>query len=470
MRLVLGALFGLAAIVAILAWFVRLERTGRSHVPAAIALGFLTFESVLLPSHGEVPNGLFRFPAAGQDVRMGAVVVVLAILARGWARGLPRRISSTGLLWAAYLTWYGTGFVIGTVRGHPSEIVMFEFRSVVFVAAGYLLMAGTPIGAFIARRPVGVWVAVLTAAVAIVSFTTLFDLYTDANLGFQRFPSLGAYGPSGRSVVAAISVVLIVTEACRPRPRTWVLACSGLLLISPIVGTQRASMVHAALSLVVLVLVAGGNTWRRRASVTPTTSGLVLFGFVGLLVLAVVLPPAFTDEPSIIVSSLDQAFTGEGQTASVGARERLWSETRNLIEEQPVLGWGLGKRAPLTRPFPLEPLEVSSHNIVLDVWIRAGIVGVILFLVAIFASLRDAVHTWRRHPDPVIAAFAIGCAIALVGLFGKGMVESIFENFRLALLFGLLIGGIAAARASSEVEEKRVEVREQLDRAHARAG
>jgi hypothetical protein len=470
MPLALGAPLGFVATILVLAWFVRLERQGSGHVPAAIALGLLVVESVLLPSHGEVPTGLFRFPALGQDIRLVGAVMILAVIARAWVRGLPHHFSMTGMLWAAYLVWYGTGYLIGTVQGHPSNVVMFEFRSVVFIGASYLLMAGTPLGAFLARRPVGVWTIAVAAGVAVVAFTTLFDLYVDVSFGVQRFPSLGAYGPSGRSVITAIACVLIVTEACRPRPRTWVLVCSGLLLISPVVGMQRASMVNAAVVIVLLGLLVAGSTWRRRASVTPTVSGLVVLGFVGVIVLVIAIPPALSGEPSILVSSLDQAFTGEGQTASADARQRLWSETRSLISEKPVLGWGLGKQSPLTRPFPRETLEVSAHNIGLDIMIRAGAIGMLLFLVALASSLNDAIRTWRRHPDPVIAGFAIACAIGLLGLIGKGMVESIFENFRLALLFGLLIGGIAAARTSRDIEEQRLEIRDQLERSHAPVG
>jgi len=468
--LAFGALVALVVVLAVIAAFVRLERTGRSHVPAAICLGLLLFEAVVLPSQAEVPNGLFRFGAAGQDIRITAVPVILAVIARLWARGFPTRFSTTGLLWTSYLAWYAMGAVIGHIRGNPTEVIIFEFRSVIFITAGYLLFAGTPIGAFMARRPVGVWVAVVTPAIAVMSMLTLFNVYTHVSLGLQRIPSFGAYGPSGRSVVAAMGVILVITEACRPRPRTWILVCALLLMISPIVGIQRSSMIQAGVGFVLLGVVAFGRTWRRRARVTPTVSGLVVLGLVGLGVFAVVLPPALTGQPSIIVSSLDRAFTGEGQTASVGARERLWSETRDLIEEHPVFGWGLGQRSQLTRPFPLEPLEVSSHNILLDVWIRAGIVGLFLFLLALGASVVDATRAWRRNPDPVVGAFAMGCGIALVALASKGLVESIFENFRIALLFGMLLGGIASARASTPEHSDEREAWRELDPADARVG
>jgi O-antigen ligase len=452
----IGALLGLAAIVLVVAAFVELERRNLSHVPAAIALGFLVFESVLLPAQAQVPSGLFRFGAAGQDIRITVLPAILAVVARVWVRGFPRRVSTTGLLWTAYLTWYGLGAVIGHVRGHPNDVIIFEFRSVIMIAAGYLLFAGTPIHAFMGRRAVGAWTAVLAVAIAIVSTTTLFDLYTELSLGVQRFPGFGSYGPSGRSVVAAMAVVLVVTEGCRSRPRSWILTCGVLLLVSPIVGVQRASMVQAAVSFVLLGIVVFGSTWRARAEVTPTVSGLVVLGLVGLVIFVIVLPPAVTGEPSAVVANLDRAFSGEGQQGSVDARQRLWSETRDLIEEHPVFGWGLGQRSELTRPFPLEPVEVSSHNILLDVMIRTGVIGLVLFALAVGASLLDALRAWRTSPDVMAGAFGVACAIALVGLIAKGLVESIFENFRLALLFGMLVGGIAAAARSTPPGDARV--------------
>jgi O-antigen ligase len=294
---------------------------------------------------------------------------------------------------------------------------------------------------------------VLTALVGVVAFTTLFDVFTDLSLGVQSFPALGSYGPSGRSVVTAISVVVILTEACRTRPRMWVIVCGLLLLISPVVGIQRASLVQAVLCVGGLAIVVFGRTWRRRAQLTPTVSGLVVLGIVGVAVAVLVIPPAITGEQSILIRSLEHAFTGEGQVASADARKLLWSESRDLIEEHPVAGWGLGKRAALARPFPLQPLEMSSHNVILDLWIRAGLVGVLLFVAGILLSLRDATRTWRRHPDPVVGAFAVGCGIGLIGLLGKGFVEPMFDNFRLAMLLGMLLGGIVAATSSADEPE-----------------
>jgi O-antigen ligase len=433
------------AITAVVALFAHWERSGLSHVPAAIILGILTFESILLPAPAATPDGLFRFRGAGEDLRTVGVLMFLALIGRWWARGFPTRVSRTGLLWAATALWYCGAAWIGIARGHDSDLVKFELQSLLYLAGGYLLLAGTPVAAFLARRAVGWWITVLTVVVGIVALTTLFDVFTDVSLGLQSFPSLGAYGPSGRSVVSAIAVVTVITEACRSRPRSWIIVCALLLLLSPVVGIQRASLVQALLCFGGLLIIAFGRTWRRRAMVTPTMSGLVVLGIIGLVVAVVVIPPAVTGEQSIVMRSLDRAFGGEGQTASAEARQILWSDSRDLIEEHPIAGWGLGKRTALARPFPLDPMEMSSHNILLDLWIRAGVVSVLLFLAALASSLWDATSTWRRHPDPIVGAFAIGCAVALIGLIGKGLVEPLFDNFRLATLLGMLLGGIAAA-------------------------
>jgi O-antigen ligase len=448
----------LIAASAVVALFAHWERSGLSHVPAAIILGLLTFESILLPAPGNTPNGLFRFRGAGEDVRTIGALTVLALVARWWARGFPTRVSRTGLLWAACGFWYCAAAWIGVTRGHDSELVKFEFQSLLYIAAGYLLFAGTPVRALLSRRAVGWWTGVLSALIGVVAFTTLFELYSDVSLGLQTFPGLGSYGPSGRSVVSGIAVVTVVSEACRARPRNWVIICALLLLLSPVVGIQRASLVQALLCFGGLLIIAFGRTWRRRATVTPTLSGLVVLGLIGVVVAIVVIPPAVTGEQSIVMRSLDRAFTGEGQAASAEARQLLWSESRDLIEEHPIAGWGLGKRTALARPFPLDPMEMSSHNILLDLWIRAGLVSVLLFLGALAASFWDATRTWRRHPDPIVGAYAIGCAIALVGLIGKGLVEPLFDNFRLATLLGMLAGGIAsAANSRTEVTSSRTE-------------
>ncbi len=72
----------------------------------------------------------------------------------------------------------------------------------------------------------------------------------------------------------------------------------------------------------------------------------------------------------------------------------------------------------------------------------------LLFLAAAVASLREARHVWRDSSDPLIGALALGAGIGVLMLLAKGMVEPMFEQFKLATLLGLLLGTIVAAARS----------------------
>jgi O-antigen ligase len=164
-------------------------------------------------------------------------------------------------------------------------------------------------------------------------------------------------------------------------------------------------------------------------------------------------PSETSEDTPLLLENLDQTFFGDAQLQSADSRLRLGANARDLIGEQPVIGWGFGKQVVLERPFGFDPVNVPAHNIVYDIGIRSGLLGIGLAAVALLASLADALRIWRGHDDPVIAAFAMACAAALIGLLAKGLVESILENFRLAATLGMLLGCIAAARRSVDQSE-----------------
>src|SRR5687768_2264384 len=81
-----------------------------------------------------------------------------------------------------------------------------------------------------------------------------------------------------------------------------------------------------------------------------------------------------------------------------------------------------------------------THNLIGDLLRRTGLVGVVRFVAAVAFSGRDGLKAWRYHVDARAAGLALGCVAALAGILAKGMVESLFEKYRLATLMGLLFG------------------------------
>ena len=229
-----------------------------------------------------------------------------------------------------------------------------------------------------------------------------------------------------------------------------------LLVVAPIVGTQRASMLASAVSIGFVIVAALGATWRRRSPTTVAQIGFLIGGVALMLVAFVGIRVGFGAEAPLS-DRLDQTFRGDGQQVAAASRLDLWSQSADLIRERPVLGWGLGKQLDLPRLSltESETTQAPAHNLDLDILIRSGFVGLVLFLTALLLTAAAGWRTWRNHPDTVVAAFALGCLAAITGLLAKGMVESIFEQFRIATVLGFLLGGVLSVARSASVATAR---------------
>lgn len=446
----MGTLLAAAVGTVSLAWFTSLERRGRPHVVLAVILGLLLFEAALLPSSGNVAPGLFRMQALGQDIRLPQLLIPLALLARLFVRGLPTRASVEGIVWAAFLTWYTTAFAIGVLGGNPFEIALFEAESVLFVGGGAALSAGVPLGKVIDARTMGRWIVVLGVGVAVLGPLTLLDATREVSIpGIVTIPDFGALVADGRSLLVVVGAVGLLVELCRPRVRMGVAVAGLLLVATPLFGHQRAAIIGMVVVVAGIAALSVGPTWSARAKVTGTQAGLVMAALVGAVALVVAVS-ADADQPTVLAENFEATFYAQEQSESAEARRGLWQRSLELVGERPVLGWGMGKQ------ITLDDKTMTSHNLVFDLLIRSGTVGLGLFLAAFALTGSAALAVWRRHDDPRVAALAVACVIGMLSLVGKGMVESMLESFRLATMFGLLIGGVLAARTSLQRDGRHV--------------
>ena len=128
-------------------------------------------------------------------------------------------------------------------------------------------------------------------------------------------------------------------------------------------------------------------------------------------------------------------------------RLRLWQSSIQMIQDQPLKGLGLDQflyayRSTYILPDAWQEPNLSHpHNIVLDIWLRFGIAGVVYFILLQFIY-------WKRFIKlayvskkflPNDRALLLGGACAMVGLVSHGLVDnSIFVN-DLALVFVILL-------------------------------
>jgi O-antigen ligase len=85
-----------------------------------------------------------------------------------------------------------------------------------------------------------------------------------------------------------------------------------------------------------------------------------------------------------------------------------------------------------------------TNNIGLDLIFRTGLVGLVLFVVALGGTVRFALRAWRQSASDAVSLMTVATLAALAGFIAKGMVESVINEFRLTPLFGFLIGLLLA--------------------------
>ncbi|MCL4247452.1 MAG: O-antigen ligase family protein [Anaerolineae bacterium] len=129
-------------------------------------------------------------------------------------------------------------------------------------------------------------------------------------------------------------------------------------------------------------------------------------------------------------------------------RLRVWESALTAIQDHPLTGLGLDQflyyyRGRYIMPDAwLEPDLSHPHNVVLDFWLRLGILGVVVFAGLVLACWRALTRARRRFltEDVWLAALATGALGCLANLVAHGLVDNaVFVN-DLVYVFVLIVG------------------------------
>jgi hypothetical protein len=431
--------------LAVLGLFVWLERSGRSEVVFGIILVLLIVEVVLYPGQGDVPSVIFDPTFGGQAFRLPELTIPAALFARFLVHGLPRRLTWTDLAWGAFLLWWLEGTVIGLLGANPTKDVLFNGKAVIFIGGGYALASRLRPSWLLSPRTCSWMTALLSAAAGTLGLLTLTGRIIIVKLPLIPLDNFGPYQGDPSTIVWMLAILLALVEFCRRRPSAIRVAALLLLVASPLVGNQRASLVGLGAAVVVVAVAMVFPTWRdrftsQRWSVLAPAVGLVLVIFSGAA-----LATGMGASTSARASQVVATFTAPGKQESAQSRIVLWGQAEKLIAEKPVFGWGQGEWVTIPASRTVPAVRTPTHNIVLDLLLRNGLVGLLLFLIALLLAVNDGLRLWRRHPDPRVAAMALGCVAGLIGLVAKGSAESVFDQVLLSTMFGFLLGLVACA-------------------------
>jgi O-antigen ligase len=436
----LAIAFGPGVVVACLVtwFFLREERAGRSSTSTVIILGVTMLDAAVFPSFG-TSNGIFRPTLLGHGVPLPIVLTPLGLLARVLAgRPLLRRPRTVLLLWGLFWALFVVAAVNGASFGNDSGQIGFEASAFVNVACVSLLAAGTSVRDLIGdgQLPRLARCASIVAGVLVIG--SLLGVHAELSTPVASFPDLGTMGADAATMFASIGVLLAGIELSAPVIRRRVVVAAVILCLAPAASDQRAALI----AVVTSVLVATAGVWRAR------NRGVIALRAVDLRVTAVALIAA-----TAIVVLVAQLTTGELPGAAIvreidstaklqSARSRLnqWHAAWTLFHDHLWLGHGLGfQYVHFEEGFQEFWVQDITHNVVLDIALRMGLVGVAAFLLAMAATLGAGWGSLRQL-EPRTAALQAAVIGALAGLLSRGMVESILEKHRLAVLLGALVG------------------------------
>lgn len=441
----------IAVAAILLGWFMSLERRGRRVTVMMFVWAVLAVDAAMYPGFDD-PAGLLHPTFGSFSFRLPEILITMALLARLLASGSPRTIGLPMLAWVAFAGWYATAGVVGLLSGHPVEIVAFEAKAIVYLVGGIALAAGVPLRDYVARDGLPrllPWMSGLAA-----SFLVLDQLGVSQDVAIPLVPlqRFGEMDTDASSIFAVFGIIAVMLGAAGPRGSSRSLLVAAPLLLAPFATEQRAALLGVAVSIAAIAVCWFlAPTVRRNLSVTPTELTLLALGIVGMVLLPTI--GRATVEPAEAVlpfsGEVRTAFQSPAKLQSSQSRQNQWRAATRLAGDRPVSGWGLGMHYSYFERGPDQFWRSNiTHNVPLDVWLRSGLVGVVLLAAGLAASASGVVPLLRRAHDPFRVALAVACAAAASGLLAKAMVESIFEKYLLVTTLGLLLGTLRATVTS----------------------
>lgn len=346
---------------------------------------------------------------------------LLSALWRGGRQDIPLPRSALALSLAAYAGWLALTLIWGTVPNY--NVVTFWGLSSLPLA--FWLYTISPEREVLWRRAA---LPVLLLALAL----SVQAAYQFAVRGLEPksvFLDLNSYAAFIALIVLPAAGYFLTSFAARDS-KTLMLGGAVFVLVFAVALTAgRGAM---------LVLVAGmgvviGVAWRRlpRAAIASLAVLVVAGLAVGNLV-------AHGKTTARMVTLVDPATAGWGRFV-------IWERAWRIVTESPWLGKGLGTFG-LVFPQHQNPVEASAgfmaHNDYLQIWLEAGLPGLVLLLAIYVATLVLFVRVLRSR------RFGNARVVEIAGLFCGLLAVAMhsFVNFDLYVLPTSLIAGLMLAR------------------------
>jgi hypothetical protein len=350
-------------------------------------------------------------------------------------RGEVLVLPATRLTWplVAYLLLAGVNAARGVVAEYPTKHLLMELLPILIVGTALF------VGNMFERRYLWPIVAGLVAIA-----------YASAGLGFVAFKEIQTHmaGVYFAPVPGMVALILF-NLALRSKPLTTALAWLALsmpLFLHQFLSFGRGMWLGNLGGIIASILIfsmrrGSRSGWRRSGVILGVLVGVGIVGVVGL---------------TVVYGRMDILLEAGTRFLSIGQTE-LKEESRANIErlmeyalvvsdivKTPWFGRGLGYTFKLTSFLETTKPQYWVHENYLLVWLKQGILGLIVFVWMLWSAFRLSAVEARRATELGAASWLSGTAASTVLIAVFALTDFPFDNVEPMFLVALLWGGAMA--------------------------
>jgi O-antigen ligase len=149
---------------------------------------------------------------------------------------------------------------------------------------------------------------------------------------------------------------------------------------------------------------------------------------------------------------------GNLKDTSSAYRVAIWLGSINVIKKYWPSGIGLGSEV-FSRIYPRNAISgaayaLHAHNLYLQIFVETGIVGILSFSILIFMFYRSTISAYLRTKDKFLSTLLASICAGMTGYLFQGLTDNIWYNYRMVLIFWMLLGfsAVAVRLVKSEAE------------------
>ena len=141
-------------------------------------------------------------------------------------------------------------------------------------------------------------------------------------------------------------------------------------------------------------------------------------------------------------------FAGRGDSSN-NFRINVWMAAIEMIKDRPVIGIGPGNIA-FNKIYPLYQrpnfTALSAYSVFLEIAVETGLIGFFCFLWLLVVTFNSGFMQLRRLrlQRNVEGLWLIGGIVALVGMLGHGLVDTVWYRPQVNTIWWLMVGLVAS--------------------------